>query len=160
MTRSNYEAARDAVVTAAMEYHRTRLGLAVLFDRCEALHQMELNPIRATHGAYSADAQPTSRKAAFQAKLLQGSVRKRIVTEIYCLTAVSAELVGLTDDDLERRLKVPHHTLSSARNHLVMHGWLKDSGLTRKTRGGREAIVWRLTEAAEFALTNEAQEAT
>lgn len=94
---------------------------------------------------------PTSEAAALSSRLIAGSARHRIVSEIRSIGFNSA-LGGLTDDELERRLNKPHTTISSARNWLVQAGWLMDSGLTRLTRGRREAAVWKLTEAAERAV--------
>ena len=93
----------------------------------------------------------TSEEAAILSRLIAGSARHRIVSEIRSVGFNSA-LVGLTDDELERRLNKPHTTISSARNWLVHAGWLTDSGVTRLTRGRREAAVWKLTEAAERAV--------
>lgn len=94
---------------------------------------------------------PTSEAAALSSRLIAGSARHRIVSEIRSVGFNSA-LIGLTDDELERRLNKPHTTISSARNWLVQAGWLTDSGVTRLTRGRREAAVWKLTEAAERAV--------
>ena len=96
---------------------------------------------------------PTSENAAQLSRVIAYSTRHRIITEIRALNRLTT-LVGLTDDELERRLKKPHTTVSSARNWLVNAGWLIDSGFTRTTRGGREAAVWRLTDAAKEAVTN------
>jgi hypothetical protein len=61
---------------------------------------------------------------------------------------------GRTDDELEAETNMSHQTVSAARNRLCAHGWLihvsDDRGqrVTRPTRSGRAATVWRLTAAA------------
>ena len=58
------------------------------------------------------------------------------------------ETVGLTCDDVERRLDRSHQTISPRINELRDTGWIIDSGVRRKTRSGRAAIVWTPTRAA------------
>lgn len=66
---------------------------------------------------------------------------------------------GRTDDEMEVETGMSHQTISAARNRLVAHGWLMprhDDGakVTRPTRSGRPATVWRLTEGTRRAYTN------
>jgi hypothetical protein len=59
------------------------------------------------------------------------------------LEALDASGGGLTSDELEHRLDIPHQTASAYVSHLRA-GWLiEDSGARRPTRHGRAAIVWR-----------------
>lgn len=55
---------------------------------------------------------------------------------------------GLTTDQLEVVLNRPHQTVSARVYDLARKGWIVDSGLKRKTRSGRQAIVWRPTMLA------------
>lgn len=60
---------------------------------------------------------------------------------------------GRTDDEMEAETNMAHQTVSASRNRLVAHGWLiamMNGGerVTRPTRSGRAATVWRLTDAA------------
>lgn len=54
---------------------------------------------------------------------------------------------GMTCDDLERKLgayghSAPHQSISSAVNWAEKTGWITDSGYTRKTRQGKQAIIF------------------
>ena len=58
---------------------------------------------------------------------------------------------GVTCDDLERMLgsyghSAPHQSISSAVNWAEKTGWIRDSGYTRETRQGRQAIVYEPTD--------------
>lgn len=55
---------------------------------------------------------------------------------------------GLTVDQLEVILNQPHQTVSARVNDLMNKAWIADSGIKRKTRSGRNAIVWRPTRQA------------
>ncbi len=51
---------------------------------------------------------------------------------------------GATDSEVETTLGLRHQTASARRRTLVLKGLVKDSGLTRKTQSGRQAVVWIL----------------
>ena len=53
--------------------------------------------------------------------------------------------VGLTVDQLEQVMNGKHQTISVRVNELRNKGWLTASGIKRKTRSGRPAIVWTPT---------------
>lgn len=55
---------------------------------------------------------------------------------------------GMTCDEVEQRLERTHQSMSARVNQLRDSGWVIDSGLRRKTRSGRDAIVWTPTKAA------------
>jgi len=64
------------------------------------------------------------------------------------LEGSSAPLVGFTDEELVEGLvpgSVSPSGVRTRRNELVRGGWLRDSGYRRRTRSGREAIIWTLT---------------
>lgn len=102
----------------------------------------------------------TSENAALSYMPRAGSFRRRIIDEIRSVGFWSTNnwgekrAAGLTDDELERRLRAKHTTVSSARNYLVEAGWLTDSGARRDTAGRRPAIVWQLTDAAKKIITS------
>jgi hypothetical protein len=59
--------------------------------------------------------------------------------------------VGLTSDEVERRLRMPHQTVSARINQLRDANILRDSTIKRRTgacHDGREAIVWCPTQIA------------
>lgn len=89
----------------------------------------------------------TSAAAAQLARPALTSTRHAIICQIAVHGAHPAGR-GLTDQELEHRLKRSHTTVSSARNFLVEGGWLQDSGYVRKNTSGRDAVVWELTPAA------------
>lgn len=51
---------------------------------------------------------------------------------------------GLTCDDVECLEGLSHQTVSARIRRLAQLGRIVDSGLRRKTRSGRAAIVWRV----------------
>lgn len=55
-------------------------------------------------------------------------------------------LGGMTCDELEIALAGTHQSISSAVNYAEEHGWIRDSGLRRKTRSGSLAIVYEPTD--------------
>lgn len=59
---------------------------------------------------------------------------------------------GWTTDQLVEASQRPHQSISARVNELRDAGWLVDSGDTRKTRSGMDAIVWVLTDAARHAI--------
>jgi hypothetical protein len=54
---------------------------------------------------------------------------------------------GCTDDDLEFLTGRSHQSVSAARNDLMNDGLVVDSGMTKMTRWGNTAIVWKRGEA-------------
>lgn len=59
------------------------------------------------------------------------------------LEALDASGDGLTSDELEQLLELPHQTVSAYVSHLRA-GWrIEDSGARKPTRHGRAAIVWK-----------------
>lgn len=58
----------------------------------------------------------------------------------------SRGLLGATDDETEVALDLSHQTASARRRRLVQLGRVVDSGMRRKTRSGRKAVVWRVAE--------------
>lgn len=59
---------------------------------------------------------------------------------------------GGTADSVSERLEMPHQTCSARVNQLSNTGWIADSGHRWRTRSGRQAIVWRPSQAATDAL--------
>jgi hypothetical protein len=112
-----------------------------------AVHELnEFEPVDELDapGAYAGGSE-TSQIAAGLSRLVQGSVRRAIIDELSVLPAIA---IGLADFELERRLKKPHQTVSSARNRLVELGWIVDSGHTREAPSGRPTALWSLSPAA------------
>ncbi len=76
--------------------------------------------------------QETSREAflSLDTKIIDGRVLGEIMPD------------GATCDEVEVSLGGRHQTISSAVNRIMKSGLVKDSGIRRKTRSGRKAIVW------------------
>lgn len=83
----------------------------------------------------------TEKAAALRALPNSGTARGHIL-------ALVARFGGLTDDEIETTIGLPHQSASARRRELVLGGWLNDSGDTRATRTGAAAIVWKPTERA------------
>jgi len=84
---------------------------------------------------------PTSRAAAESVKHSAASMRSQILQ----LLRTRADL-GLTCDDVEVYRGYRHQTASARIRELSLSGHIRNSGKTRKTRSGREAIVWVVAE--------------
>ena len=56
---------------------------------------------------------------------------------------------GMTCDELEQALDAKHQSVSAQIRHGVKNNEIEDSGMRRKTRSGRNAIVWVLTRGPE-----------
>jgi hypothetical protein len=59
---------------------------------------------------------------------------------------------GRTADELIVELDRGHATVSARVNELANAGWIVDSGIRRKTRSGRDAVVWVASDAAKRAI--------
>jgi hypothetical protein len=51
---------------------------------------------------------------------------------------------GATDEEMQDDLDMPANTQRPRRRELQLAGYVEDSGKTRLTRSGRNAVVWRL----------------
>ncbi len=69
---------------------------------------------------------------------------KRLRALVYC----EIRRVPSSCDELEQQLGLSHQCCSARVNDLMKLGLIRDSGLRRKTRSGRAAIVW--SEATPF----------
>lgn len=93
-------------------------------------------------------AHPGTSSAAAASLPADGTIPHIVLSSIW-----AAGEHGRTDDEMEAETNMAHQTVSASRNRLVAHGWLiamMDGGerVTRPTRSGRAATVWRLTDAA------------
>lgn len=110
------------------------------------LDDIDLPDPDAGHGRWVEGAPETSRTAALT---VPKGIRREIVMQVASTPKVA---VGLTDQELEHRLRAAHTTVSAARNHLVGVGWLADSGCRRLNKSRRPAVVWEITPAGWSAL--------
>lgn len=106
-------------------------------------HQRTLSdPATNKPGKARADASDTMRSAAGLALPRTGTWRRKVLQAF-----VHYESGGLTDDEVQEFLNMNPSTERPRRIELVEMGWLADSGLRRRTQGGREAVVWVLSPA-------------
>lgn len=82
----------------------------------------------------------TSAAAAEQITTGAGTLRERVRRYL-----VSWGAHGATDDEIEHALALRHQTASARRRELVLLGLVRDSGVRRRTRSGRNATVWQAT---------------
>lgn len=68
--------------------------------------------------------------------------RARPDRERVWLAIASSGTRGMTDQELQVELDLPESTERPRRVSLVDAGLVADSGLVRKTRSGRDAVVW------------------
>ena len=60
------------------------------------------------------------------------------------LALLTGKLSGMTDEEIQRKLKLNPSTERPRRIELVQAGKVRDSGRTRKTASGRAATVWEV----------------
>lgn len=68
-------------------------------------------------------------------------------TLVYQVVDYLRETNGFTCDELETELSRSHQSVSSAIRGGVIQGLIVDSGSRRKTRSGRQAIVWKAIDS-------------
>lgn len=140
MRKKRVELEQDVIIAARTLTSSSGWGSGDLKAAVKALDKFEAAELTGAGAKYTAGSD-TSQAAAGLAVPVQYSARQQIIK----LLAHLGEL-GLTDDQMETRLRRSHQTVSSARNWLVEAGWVRDSGQRRKTRSGRMAVVWMLTD--------------
>lgn len=82
----------------------------------------------------------TSQEAAEAIAPVAGTLRARVL-EVHQV----AEEHGLTDEEGIDVTGMSASTYRPRRVELVDDGWLRESGVTRPTRSGRQAVVWVAT---------------
>lgn len=76
--------------------------------------------------------------------IMEPPERVRARAERAVLRAILQAPDGLTCDEIETQLNMSHQTVSARIRGLVRKGgYIVDSGKVRKTRAGRNAIVWK-----------------
>ena len=112
--------------------HRAALGDAPLFGA----PKLPRNP------------RPTQVKAAERVAPRMFTQRARVLSIIreYSQFEVNP---GITDEAIADALCMSLNSVRPRRLELLEAGWVKDSGRTRKTRSGSDAIVWCYVEEDE-----------
>lgn len=150
--RSRIAQARDRVLEEALEFGRAEIkgrewarpDTLVEAVRDHDVIELSLDNQKGRAVTGSAD---TSHEAARLILPKLKSVRLQI------LHAIMSRPDGMmTDEALERELRMKHQTVSSARNSLVESGWLEDSAQRMMKPNGRRAALWRLTPAGRVKM--------
>lgn len=138
MGRRKLAALERAVIGSARAVQRAHndrtsmLALAIA-STCVAIEALDayLDQDLSGAGSYVEGSPETSRNSAL-AMLADGpTVRRKILDQIRAADRGPDEVRGLTDFQLEGRLKMLHQTESAARHALVEKGWIIDSGYRR-----------------------------
>ena len=90
--------------------------------------------------AIARNAPDTSREAGEVAKPHAG--KQREVVHFWIKWAGRTEAKGMTADEISVLLELPAQSVSARINGLHRDAYIVDSGIRRKTRYGRNAIVW------------------
>lgn len=83
---------------------------------------------------------PTSRAAAEAIKPCTGALHIQILDYL-------EDMRGATDEEMQAGLDMAANTQRPRRRELQQAGLIVDSGRTRATRSGRQAVVWTLARA-------------
>lgn len=105
----------------------------------------------ATPAARSTDPR-TSHRAAQLARPRAGGQRAKLLEAWRRAASNQPRFLGYTADEACRYAGVRLNSGTRRITELVEGGWLEDSGQTRKTEARRDAVVWRLTDAARRLL--------
>ena len=82
----------------------------------------------------------TSRAAAKEISKPSATLKERVLDRI-----IGCGMFGCTDEEIQISLEMNPSTQRPRRIDLVRCGQVEDSGLKRKTRSGRNAVVWIAT---------------
>lgn len=119
-----------------MEESEHAIGDA-LIERLKTPQMAPRRPIESNVVRLGRRSPKTSQIAAKRLLPRTGTKRKTVYDLIK-----SAGSYGLCDHEIEAQTGWLHQSASSIRNGLMNDGWIKDSGLRRKTPQGNGAIVW------------------
>jgi hypothetical protein len=127
-------------------------AIAALVDQYNVFEELTFQ----TEAEGAASARPTSIAASKNLSAVstwRGKVQRAVYAAGLVRQGVNDPTYwgGATCDELERKLgsygHAAHHgSISSACNWAEKAGWIKDSGFTRETRGGQQAIVYEPTQ--------------
>ena len=137
-TRSTRQALEQRIIDKAYLFEATNNYFPLFAALCE---HRDLGLQIPDQPALSHNSTDTSAAAGASLKDISGDARL-CYDEIHLAG-------GLTVDQLCLLLNREHQTISARVNGLRNNGWIGDSGMRRKTRRGRAAIVWVPTTRAK-----------
>lgn len=91
----------------------------------------------------------TAQEAAKAIKLRSGTQRAAVLLELF--EANVSGLDGMTDETLQRTLRMGASSERPRRVELVRMGFVQDSGKREPTTSGQEAILWTITDGGIIA---------
>ncbi len=91
--------------------------------------------------------QETTREAYESVNRGNDSLYSRVLTQL-------SDNRSSTCDELEVELEARHQSVSSRIRKGVQDGFIENSGEKRRTRTGRNAIVWQLTSVTHLGCPN------
>jgi len=103
------------------------------------MRQLTIDDIEQPHTIVRAHAHKTEADAAQKALGASGSQRRRVYDYI-----VYMGIYGATDEELQEALSLRVQSETPRRNELERAGFITNSGRTRPTSSGSQAIVWIL----------------
>jgi hypothetical protein len=89
-------------------------------------------------------------EAAANSQAPRAATKREIV--FYKLREYCSYSNGMTDDEMQVALAMNPSTQRPRRVELVAMRLVVDSGMKRKTRGGEDAVVWRVKTMAELQV--------
>ena len=119
-------------------------------DLEEALEEELSDPAVDAEGMIGSGHPGTSKDAAVDVMPRTGTQRMAV------LDSIGHSDNGLTDEEAMDELGLHPSSVRPRRKELVDGGWVKDSGRTRPTSTGNDAIVWVLTPKALDAMSDSA----
>lgn len=150
---------------SAEELDRVQAGLKHELETALAQLAMEANPVltmpgfcvpadvaaswEASVGLVRNDHPETAQEAAKAIRLRSGTQRATVLLEL--LQADLKTWHGMSDEELQRTLRMGASSERPRRVELVRMGFVVDSGKRVPTMSGMEAIVWTITEAGRAA---------
>lgn len=144
MTATSLQAA-DALARAVQD--GTWDDLHSLAENYQAARIAELQDVDSNLGAARHRASgPTETAAADVALPKAGTLRWKVIDALFVYPN------GLTDQEIAEEAGAYLYSIAPRRTELVRLGWVQDSGKTRATDRGHEAVVWRLTDAGAARL--------
>lgn len=148
--RSTRKAAEQEIIDAAYRWYNTYINdlhegyaQSVLDLKAAVVSHQALGAAEVGQPAFSNNSTDTSAEAGSSMRNLTGFLAFR------CFEEIDRAYLGCTVDELEVRLVRSHQSVSARVNELRDKGWVRDSGERRKTRSGRNAIVWTPTDQAK-----------
>jgi len=131
--------ARQGVAGHVGAYSFTRHGEAAISGTCGVYRDLRGTSGGGTVGIKYQEHSATSFDAAIEIESDADTLRGRVLR---CILGSGG---GLTDEEMQSMMNLNPSTQRPRRVELVERGLVRDSGFQRKTRSGRNAVVWEIS---------------